>query len=297
MDAAENELLEPAVIAPSVRPSIEGSEQAGLMMGEDVSHDLATFLHRIEESGHISDDDDYGAVNDISDSSDDEPDVEQVTERVLMKNKGAHPTTNHLRWYEHEEKIQGKLGENESFFDQHVWDDESESSSLSSEIDYHTAWDGIPDTPVEPSTPMSLPSPRRVHFGAQSSRGHLESTRTSPDRSDAVRLPKDPVMVGSEVVLDNSDAESGYESGSHLSAYLPLTMLTSMRLQLRLKLLMKKNPQYLRKSLSRLHIFYIIHRQLLSSQVCQPVHVVLPHLRRDSKCLECLRAIALVVLN
>ena len=222
MDASEDQLGKPAVIAPSVRPSKEGIEQAGLEMHVDANQNQhASMLHQNGEDGHVSDDDDYAAVGDISDSSDDEPDVEKITKRVVMKNNNnnAHPTTNYLQWYEHEEQIQGMLGEDESFFDQSLWSNDVEPSMVGTDdLNYYSAWDGLPDTPMEPQTPMSLPSPapspRRVHFGSQTSSDHLAHAKIGADQSNEDCAGTKPVAAESQPDVDDNDGKSGYECRS-----------------------------------------------------------------------------------
>ena len=230
---AEMEVGKPAVIAPSVRATVEGSEQAGLLAETIEADAVVSALDQNQESSTANglsiplslqsshkpddDDDDYAAVNDISDSSEDEADIEKFAEKDIIEEEKAHPTYSLSAWFGPEDGI---LGESETFFDHHPEADYQDSSMVSGDdVDYHSAWEGIPDTPMETPTSMSglrtLPSLRHVHFEAQNSVHNLPSeSKIFDDGPSEGDIAGKPSSLPSADDLDDGGSASGYESGS-----------------------------------------------------------------------------------
>ena len=240
-NAEEGKERKPAVIAPSVRATIDDSEQAGLLTETGEAEAVPSTLDQSQEtnaaidsddplskrgSHNSDDDDDYAAVNDISDSSEDEADIEKLAEKDIIEEAKAHPSSGLSRLYGLEDGI---LGEGETFFDHYPEADYPDSSvAAGDDMDYHSAWEGIPDTPAEMQVSMSgllpSPSPRRVRFETPTSAHSLPKVSdVSDEKLGAGDMTKSPSQLSCADGLDEGGSGSGYESGSRMQV-LPLLL-------------------------------------------------------------------------
>lgn len=219
--------------APSGR-AIEGhGDQAGRMNEEGVPDHESGFKSN-PKAGLImrdSDDDVYNRVDLISDSEEDEPNVEKLEERNIIESEEAYDVNTTPPSFETSDGWEGFELEDGLFLDDVPFFDEqygrTDSNILDSEMELFQSasiFDGFP-SPTPPS-----PSPRRVRFKEPISQLSNDSDMDS-DNGD-INVLFHPVAIptvpsGKDIdfgdpELDYEDDEgssvgssSGYESGLH----------------------------------------------------------------------------------
>lgn len=254
---AEEEEGEPAAFAPSVRATIESAGQAGLLTGDMEKYtDASTIKQSLEftteersESGMLrqgsqadDSDDDYAAVNEMSDSSGSEAGAEAGAEQDIVQEEMDRPSSGHPSW---DDPFDGMFGTGKTYFEQLSEPDFTGISSLAGDYTDYQDWEGIPDTPVEVSAPTlgraTVPSSRRVHFELRTSNHapwedseyELTDGGLHPDRTDPSRMTsRERHGLGNaagtfEDSLDDGCSSSGYESGSQRQALISsMTLIT-----------------------------------------------------------------------
>lgn len=252
---AEEDEGEPAVFAPSVRITRKSIEQAGLSDGAEQDSEHAPTVTRgskkrkadqvehesWKQGSHADDsDDDYAALNDMSDSSGSEAGAEAGAEQDILQEETNRHSSGLSVW---DDLPDGILGAGDFFFDQHPEIEYTGSSILAGDTTDYQDWEGIPDTPVEVSAPPFpqeiLPSPRRVRFELQTSDHQPQNDPESRLiqgilNGNAIKGPKTPSRErhgqGDQAeTLENGAGDggsaSGYESGSYTQTLTYPTML------------------------------------------------------------------------
>ncbi len=263
VDAAEpddesDEDGEGDAFAPSGRSIQEHGDQAGRINEHASNHDLAfegnrrhglpTFkgkgkMTEASDTLRDSDDDVYNRVDLISDSEEDEPNVEQLEEKNIIESEEANDCNiapayrERSDGWEDFELEDGLFLEDVPYFDEQY--DRTDSNILESEMELFQSasiFDGFP-SPAPPS-----PSPRRVRFKEPVAQLSNDSDMDS-DNGDmnilfrSVAAPNPPSggdldLGGPYLDYENDDgssvgSSSGYESGLH-------DMIISAKLTLRL---------------------------------------------------------------
>ena len=269
--------------------AIEGhGDQTGHINGDDSDRRLVVEGKQRNDyalpKGHVevtetsialpdSDDDFYNGVDLISNSEEDEPNIEQLEEANILESEEAYDLNNPPAYLEAPDGWEGFEIEDGLFLEDVPFFDEqygrSDSHILDAEIELFRSasiLDGFP-SPQQPS-----PSPRRVRFKEPISEQSIDSDMDSDDGDinilfspAATRVvPSSANMNSSGPSLDYEDdggstvgSSSGYESGFHNSVFNCKANFASFQPTMAI-LLMKKMFRLLQPN-DRSH-FFVGHR-------------------------------------